>query len=170
MALTYNALSTTTLGSNQSSISFTSISQSYTDLLLVFRGGMATDTGYALSIRLNGATGGYDYIRHYGAGSSYTVDGAGTASQIYTLVPANNKLQSIFFFHIFNYSNTSTFKNVLVRNSSPGWTAGGATGQEATTFGIYKATGAITSLEIAPEFTANLLSGSSATLYGIAAA
>ena len=58
MAITYIPLATTTLGSNQSSFSFSSISSEYTDLIIV--GDVTTtSSGPDMYMRFNGSSSGY---------------------------------------------------------------------------------------------------------------
>jgi hypothetical protein len=169
---TMTPIATSTLASATGSFTFSNIPQTYTDLLVVINGGMATNTGYGVSIRINSDTGSsYSSTRLYGAGSTVTSDRLSNVTQLYALMPASNNLGSVHLFNFMNYSNATTNKTVLIRNSSRGWDAGGsATGVDALVAGLWRSTAAISSISFSPEFSANWLSGTSFTLYGVKAA
>ena len=169
MPTTYEPIATESLSSNQANITFNSIPSTFTDLILVFRGGMATTTGYALTVRVNGDSGSnYGYTRLYGAGAgSVTSDSAAASSYFAGLISGTNNLLTIHTMTFQNYKDTYFHKTMTMESYSAGWTGGGSTGILGVSKGIWRNTAAITSISFAPEFTANLLSGSTATLYGI---
>lgn len=168
MPTTYEAISSQTLGSAQTSITFSSISSAYTDLYLITRGGMNTSTGYGLSVRINGDTGNnYGYVRMYGAGSTISTDKAATYQWAASLVPASNNMAGNFALTFFDYTNTSARKVMHFQTYSRGWDGGGSTGMVSCDAAVWRNTAAITSIEISPEFAAQWLTGTIATLYGI---
>jgi len=165
---TYEKIQTTTLTSNQNDIEFTSIPATYTDLIIVFTGS-STTTGSAtngMRCRLNSDTGSnYSQTSLSGNGSSATSarDSSATFFEGEIGQTSNTSL-SINIFQIMNYSNTTTFKTILIRTSIPNNTV-------QAHAALYRSTSAITSVTLSRDFGTNQLkSGSTATLYGIKAA
>jgi hypothetical protein len=166
MSSTYEPIATNTLGSATTTVTFSSIPSTYTDLIIVVNGAAASG-GNNLGIRFNTDSGSnYSTTRMQGNGSSATSDRV-SSTFIYgnslptTLGNGNNIIQ------IQNYANTTTYKTVLTRNSNPASVVG-------TTVGLWRgstgsATEAITSISLSPEFSVNWVSGSTFTLYGIKA-
>jgi hypothetical protein len=164
MASTYEVIETETLGTATASVTFSTISGSYTDLVLVINGGMATTTNYATSIRFNSDTGSnYSLTRLYGNGTSASSDRGSSQTYIYTLSPGRDTLNATQIIQVMNYSNTTTYKTCLTRSNDAGYNTGAIVG-------LWRSTAAITSISVSPEFTANWKSGSTFTLYGIASA
>lgn len=158
---TYEPIATTTLGSSQSSVTFSSISGSYTDLVLVFSGSNASGlTGNA--IRFNGDTSSnYSSTNLDGDGS--VVSSARHTNQTWIRAGISFTSQSVSIINIQNYANTTTNKTVLAR---------GGAGQSyvRADVGLWRSTSAITSITYFPDSGANFNSGSTFTLYGIKAA
>lgn len=160
---TYEPIATTTLGSAQASVTFSSISGSYTDLVLVFTGSNATSSN-GLRIRFNSDTGtNYSTTYIYGNGTSAasTFGSNTTGAQIAVDVASG---QATCVTYIMNYSNTTTYKTVLGRGSSAGTTADAGVS-------LWRNTAAITSITVLlGAGTSNFASDSTFTLYGITAA
>ena len=162
MPSTYTPLATTTLGSNAADITFSSISSTYTDLILVFNGGTARGSLDTFSFRVNGDTGSnYSYTRIYADGSTVYSDRASSTSagQIGNL---STSLTTNAIVHFMNYSNTTTNKTVLSRNNLPA-------NYVFSEVSLWRSTAAINSIKIY-SVSADLLSGSTATLYGVKSA
>ena len=167
---TYTPIATTTLGSN-STVTFSSIPSTYTDLIAVFNGGI-TSNFWTVVCRFNGDSGSnYSNTHIFGDGSTaassrassqpyITVIGAGTGLN-------DNNLNNNGIIHFMNYSNTTTNKTLLSRGNSA------ALGTSAVV-GLWRSTAAINSITFytaqSGGGTTNLYSGTSITLYGIAAA
>ena len=172
MAITYEPIATNTLSSAAASVTFSSISGSYTDLVLVVNGSIDSTQTPSLAIRLNGDTGNsYSSTIMEGNGTSalsQRYSGNKTLMQFnyYTAFYSTNIANAIL--HIQNYSNTTTYKTVLCRFNITGGNAPGT----AASVGLYRGnTSAITSISISPDFGAiNFASGSAFTLYGIKSA
>ena len=119
------ALDKVTLGSAQSTVTFSSIPQGYTDLVLVIAG-RGTRTGNTVdgNIRFNSDTGSnYSVTYLYGDGSSASSARASnqTAGNAGLWYPAASTTSGIFTantIHIMNYSNTTTNKTWLTRDSN----------------------------------------------------
>ena len=115
---TYVALDKQTIvGSSTSSITFSSISQAYTDLVIVVDGSLqAGATLYALVMNLNGdaTTSNYSYTRLQGNGTSATSNRASSDAAIGLIAEtASNDI-----INIMNYSNTTTYKTTISRANS----------------------------------------------------
>lgn len=162
MAVTYEKIATNTLGS-ASTITFSSIPSTYTDLILIVAGFASADG--QISLRFNGATTNY-------SSTSLTADGttAGSTRQTATTYMQlgyydrfNTSTQSNAICHIFNYANTTTYKTVLARMNNTSYGVGASVG-------LWRATPvAITSVEASAAGN-NFAIGTTATLYGIKAA
>lgn len=157
---TYALINSTTLGSAQSSVTFSSIPGTYTDLIIVNRGSFSNDdNGYALTF--NGDTGSnYSTTYIYGNGSSGVSVRVTNASSINA-----GRLNTSFglgITHVMDYANTVTNKTILTRGNSGGLVN--------FNVGLWRNTAAITSLTISvPTGITNFSSGSVFKLYGITA-
>ena len=162
---TYTPIATTTLGSDQASVTFSSISGTYTDLVLVCSIQQSGTDDF--SIRFNGDTGSnYSRTTLWGDGTSGGSYRSSNATQItvsyYGYPPSAASTFGTEIINIQNYSNTTTYKTVVARANNAG------TGTDATV-GLWRSTSAIT--EVLVRINAgNLKSGSTFTLYGIASA
>jgi hypothetical protein len=164
MAATYEIIATTTLGSATGSTTFTSISGSYTDLVLVMNLTGVSVGGYAAGVQLNSDTSSnYSVTNLYGNGSSVVTTSTTNASIAYIYGTdvgiANAVSTNITNFQ--NYSNTTNYKTFLTRNGQAG------SGTMANV-GLWRSTAAITSIKI-EIFTGTFSIGSTFTLYGIKA-
>lgn len=162
MAITYEPIATTTLGSAQTSTTFSSISGSYTDIVIVANvNGSSTNADFGL--RFNSDTGS-----NY---SATAVDGTGSAASSWrrsnqtemlfnnnAYITANSFTTAVII-SVQDYSNTTTNKTVLTRfnNAGNGVTA---------TVGLWRNTAAINSITLLAT-NSGFGSGSTFTLYGI---
>ena len=163
MASTYEPIATQTLGSAASSVTFSSIPSTYTDLVIICNFG-GSSAGQDFTFRYNGDTGSnYSDTRMYGNGTNAVSNNNTSATKITAdSVGVSTSLQAFDTIQIFNYANTTTYKTCLVR------VADAAKSTEATV-GLWRNTAAITQVDLAMT-SGNLLSGSTFTLYGIKAA
>ncbi len=155
---TYEPIATTTLGSAQSSVTFSSISGAYTDLVLISDSILVSGTG-AGRLRYNSDSGSnYSNTYLYGDGS---IAASGRAANLtfndYNFIGTS---RSTSVCHIQNYSNSTTYKTFISRGNGGGITIAYA--------GLWRNTAAITSIEVIG--SSNFNTGSTFTLYGIAAA
>jgi hypothetical protein len=158
MSLTYDPISSTTLTSAQSSVTFSSISGAFTDLLLVVNGSQTVATN--TNMRLNGDTGNnYSDTTMTGTGSA--ASSSRNSSQPYFWFGVMGTGQSVALFHIMNYSNSTTNKTVLHR-------MGNSVGYSQASVGLWRSTSAVTSVTLLPN-SGNFASGSIFTLFGIKA-
>ena len=161
---TYEPIATTTLSSNQSSVSFTSISGSYTDLVIVTN---VSGNDGAICIRFNNDTGSnYSRTQIRGNGTAASTNRASNQTYIggtSNLSVTAGSLQTAIW-NIQNYSNTTTYKTIVFRDGMASHITG-------ATVGLWRSTSAITRIDLSPEFGAQVFySGSTFTLYGILSA
>ena len=160
---TYTPIATQTLASPASTVTFSSIPSTYTDLILVLSTSPTVDnvTGY---IRVNGDTAsnyGMTGIRGNGSNAaSYSSPG----SAMYFDYAGNTTTGTITtsIINFANYASTNVYKTNLVRQSN----AGDAVEAMVQT---WRSTSAITSI-LAYWSNGNFASGSTFTLYGLASA
>ena len=165
MPSTYEPIATTTLGSAASSYTFTGISGSYTDLILV----SAFGTDNPCSINLNMGSGSVDtstnfswtYLR--GDGTAAGSSRGSSDSRIFSGETNTSNLQTNIIIHFQNYSNTTTNKTSISRFNH-------STKVAQATVGLWRNTAAIDQIRLTAAGGANFIIGSTFTLYGIAAA
>jgi hypothetical protein len=168
MPKTYEPIATQTLGSDTATVTFSTIPQTYTDLVLVCltRSTRAANAGDSMRIRFNSDTG-TNYSTTVLQGS---VDGAEStrftsATSAYMRIPAATATANVFspsIWNIMNYSNITTYKTTLQKGTS-------VTDQVELDVSLWRNTAAITTIDISTS-NGNLVSGSTFTLYGIKAA
>ena len=175
MPANYVLLERIELNASAASIVFANIPQTgYTDLKIVCstRSDSSTNSGVYdnTQISVNGNTTGSNYsnIRLYGTGSATGSDS--NASAFYTgastgnAVTANTFANSEYYFP--NYNSTTTFKSM----SSDSTTENNATAVFQTLSAwLYKQNTAISSITVSLFSGANFVSGSTFSLYGLAA-
>jgi hypothetical protein len=163
---TYTPIATTTL-SGVSSYTFTSISGSYTDLILI---GSINGVSSAADIWYRVGNGSVDTASNYSWIWLSGTNGAGIQAERAT---ANSKLyidgwgtigtgNSIIKTQINNYSNTTTYKSVLTQRTD-------AAKEANAQVGLWRSTSAINTLQLGLD-SGTFNSGTVLTLYGIAAA
>lgn len=164
MPSTFTPISTQTLGSAAASVTFSSIPSTYTDLVLVVVSKWTGSGNSSYGMRFN-ADGGTNYSRTYILGSGGGGSSARASNQTSTFNGQVNATEwSSSVFHIMNYSNSTTFKNVLSRTDQ--------TGNYVTAMvALWRSTNAITSIDLGYfDASGNWASGSTFNLYGIKAA
>ena len=172
MAKTYEPISTQTLGTATATVTFSSIPQTYTDLICVMEGrGSRADFDDEVKIQLNSDTASnYSTTILSGsgsvAGSSRASNSAFVIGRI-TSASATASNRSNIIININNYSNATTYKTVLLRLNEP--PSGGADDGVTLNAGLWRNTAAITTLTLTTT-SGNFNSGCTFTLYGIKAA
>jgi len=160
MATTYTPIATQTLGSAAASVTFSSISGSYTDLVVVVNAGAAGVTD--LCMRFNADTGtNYSRTQLRGTGSAADSERNSSTSRI-VIGSIYTGITTTSIINIQNYSNSTTNKTAISR-------IGQAGGYVIASVGLWRNTAAITEVLINGDGT-NLSAGSTFTLYGIKAA
>lgn len=165
---TYVALQTQTLSSAVSTITFSSINQGYTDLVLVMNAGQTSPSINSTRVRVgNGSVdSGSNYSQTVlaGNGSSALSTRQSNISYIdldYYAAPGISGDLNIIIANFMNYSNTTTNKTVLHR-------AGKATNGTDAIVSLWRSTAAINTIQLFTASGNTWTVGSTFTLYGIA--
>lgn len=160
MAATYEPIATQTLNSAASTISFNSISNAYTDIVLIFNGIRTSGGDLDLTLRFNSDTGS-NYADKELRGSSSGAQSFQNSNQTFIRAGVLTLDRTTLIANIMNYSNTTTYKTTILRQDSTN-----------TTYGLnakaclWMSTSAINSITIGSG-AGNIESGSTATIYGI---
>jgi len=160
---TYTPIATTTLGSAQATVTFSSISGSYTDLVLIIGGKNASsDQGIVTQVGNGSIDTGSNYSTTYliGDGTNATSGRASSATSI--IAGRMDNVASTSIINYMNYSNTTTYKTVLGRGND-----GALVIQHV---GLWRNTAAINTINVFNLSSVNFAAGTVLTLYGIAAA
>jgi hypothetical protein len=161
MATTYIPLYTTTLASATDTVTFSSIPSTYTDLVLVSNI-QPTSSPY-LFYRLNSDSGSnYSRTQLIGNGSTATSGRFSNESYMYVATSTISG-SSTFITQFQNYSNTTTFKTVLTRQSDTG-------GNVSAIVSLWRSTAAINNLVITTTGYSTFAAGTTFSLYGVTAA
>lgn len=171
---TYSTIATTTLGSAQTSYTFSSISGSYTDLVLIVSGFGAVADGYSILCQVgNGSVDtGSSYsstiLGGNGSSASSTKASNQTFMRLMSITGQSTSSSNItnLIVNFMNYSNTTTNKTVINRANQP---AGSYPGTEAI-INLWRSNSAIDTIKVFPFTGASFATGTTLTLYGIAAA
>jgi hypothetical protein len=167
MTSTYEMIATNTVASVTTTISFTSIPSTYTDLVLVYSSRSQGAFDFQNSrIRFNGDSGNnYSYTQMSGDASSpagirqVDVNAMPTGADIGT---TQSGKWSVNIVNIMNYSNSTTYKTALIRvNAQPTFTM--------ARVGLWRSTSTITSFDVLRDDSNGFSVGSTFTLYGIKA-
>lgn len=173
MANTFELIASSTVGAGgASSIDFTSIPSTYTDLCVLLSGRCtAAFTRRVLRLRINNSSTAADYADRYlqgnGTSASSGSDPAGSSTyiQIFDL-PAASATANTFAnigIYIPNYASTTTYKSISV-DSVP--EENGTTAYMSMVAGIYNNNTAITQVNLLPD-SGNFAQYSTAYLYGV---
>jgi|LakMenEpi03Aug12_release.lakeMendotaPanAssembly.Ray.scaffolds.fasta_scaffold418452_2 hypothetical protein len=163
MTATYEKIASTTLSSAAATVTFSSISSAYTDLVIIAQ-------------MKNSGSGG-DLLAYFNSdnGSNYsrTIIG-GTGSSSYSAMstnasharfnysePINSDGNTVFRINIQNYSNTTTFKTTISRGDR-------SANSTVVMVNLWRSTSAINNIQFFTDAT-NFASGSIITIYGIKA-
>ena len=180
MPATYEPIATYTVTSGTPvSYTFTSIPQTYTDLILVsgYAGNYGSNDRSQIGIQVgNGsADTGSNYSSTVLTGNGTTVSSSrpATADQFsvstFPLGPSSSLQQANVIVHFINYTNTASYKSILTRNTQ--MNSDNNTPSTTTQVGTWRSTSAINTLKIKDLGNAYYFyAGSFFTLYGIKAA
>ncbi len=162
MATTYDKIATTTLGSASATITFSSISASYTDLRLVIVA--LQGSGNNIALRFNSDSGAnYSRIRLIGNGTTATSTQATGDTEIDLNREALSSTNpSLYEVDIFSYAG-STHKTLLATTNEDR----NGSGSVVKTVGLWRDTTAINSITITSLSADTMGAGTTATIYGI---
>tara|TARA_R110000868_G_scaffold400297_1_gene674583 strand:- start:182 stop:676 length:495 start_codon:yes stop_codon:yes gene_type:complete len=159
---TYEPISSTTLGSSQTNLTFSSIPGTYTDLIIIYQAKSST-TGFDAYMRFN-ADAGANYSATYASGNGSAGESGRQANNTGILLDNYGAVFTTAFnmtrINVMNYANTTTYKTALMRSDYA------ASGTDMIV-GMWRNTAAITSITIVGS---SFATGSTFTLYGITAA
>jgi len=168
MAYTYEPIATTTTTTASPAITFSSISQNYTDLALIISvRANSTPTSYGTHIRFNSDTGSnYSRTLIYGYSAGYASIRATNATRYEVSSGTTTANQfNIIRLNVMNYSNSTTYKTLIGHNDD-------RADVTSVTCGLWRNTNAITSITITPydDNATGFATGCTFTLYGIKSA
>lgn len=155
---TYVALDKVTVGSNTTSVTFTSIPQGYTDLVLV---AVAKDSNNYTGMRVNNSSAA-NYSRTYITWNGTTAASSRTTGDTTLYVGGNDTNFEVSIYNFQNYSNTTTYKTILGTQKI-------ANATSIAAVGLWRSTAAITEIDIYSVSGTSILAGSTFSLYGIKA-
>ena len=167
MPSTYEPIATTTLGSSSSTIDFTSIPTTYTDLVVVLYSKSANSINND-GINMTVGNGTLDTGSNYSATILYNSGGG-----IYSFRFSNSTSCEIGLIHsqwstgtfyLQNYSNTSTYKSFLGQTGSSAGTT-----DIRRTVGLWRSTAAINTIRL-QHGGQQFITGTKCTIFGIKAA
>lgn len=163
MASTYTPIATQTLGSAASSVTFSSIPGTYTDLVLVMDSQLTGGSGTAW-LQFNGDTAtNYSDTFLTGNGTTASSTRNSTSANLF-FGEALSTTRTMQVVHIANYFSANTTKPIIARSN-------GATSAVNIVVGLWRATpAAITSILVSQNAGNTFIAGSTFTLYGIKAA
>jgi hypothetical protein len=160
MAATYEPIATATASGSSTTVTFSSIPGTYTDLILVANG---TADGSPVKVQFNSDTGSnYSNTRMAAYSTTTQSDRETSATAIYVGGLYNDQSTSIV--HIMNYANTTTYKTTISRGIA--WQS--SVKYLTAVVGLWRSTSAITSITFKGDV--NLNSVTTVTLYGVKAA
>lgn len=165
---TYEKIASTTLGSSSSTISFSSIVDTWTDLRLVILCQNA-NSAYNVNLRFNSDSGNnYLLTRLYANGSGFGTTRTNTTHaqlSYYGMAYQANSNWSFISVDVFNYKNTNVKKSFIVDTPEKY----GGSGYTSKSMGLWNSTAAINEVNFILS-GGNFATGTQATIYGIKAA
>ncbi len=161
MPSTYTPIATTTLGSAASSVTFSSIPSTYTDLVIVIAAKYSSG-GTGIYLGYNSDTGtNYSLTALSGNGSSassFRNTNVGPAN----IADVDSTAVNAIVVNVMNYSNTTTYKTAFGK--------GGASATYVTSYlTMWRNTAAINTVTLGVN-SGTLTTGSTFTLYGVKSA
>jgi hypothetical protein len=160
---TYTPIATTTLGSGVTSYTFSSIAGSYTDLVIVFNGTTDADTGIAIRVGNGSVDTGSNYSYTFLVGNGTTATSGRGSNQTLAIGGDVATTNSTAIMQFMNYSNTTTNKTILARGAAAALNTVGEVS-------LWRSTAAINIIQLFLASPRVFGTGSTLTLYGIAAA
>ena len=164
MPATYEPIASTTLGSNATNVTFSSIPSIFTDLVLVTFARSTTAGPGNIMVQLNSDTGSnYSDTVLVGEGGVAASSRRSSQTVLYGgAVSGNSQAWSVSTYNFMSYSSSSVFKTVLASSATP---------QTNVTrrVSMWRSTSAVTAMSLSTDVT-SFATGSTFSLYGIKAA
>lgn len=168
MPKTYEPVSTTTLGTATNIVTFSSIPQTYTDLILIsnYATSVLNEDAY---VQFNSDTGS-NYSRTHVRGNGSAASSSRASNQPFIPIDIDSSGTTLSTgiqatTHFIDYSNATTFKSIICRS---GTTGGSFTGTTLLA-GLWRNTSAITRIDVKAT-GGNFVVGSTFTFYGVKSA
>ena len=162
---TYDSIQSYTLTSATNIVTFGSVPQTYTDLILVsnFATSVVNEDAY---VQFNSDTGN-NYSRTHVRGNGSTAGSSRASNQPFIPIDIDSSGTTLSTgiqatTHIMNYSNSTTFKTIICRSGTTGGSFTGTT----LLIGLWRSTNAITTIDVKAT-GGNFVVGSTFSLYGI---
>ncbi len=153
---TYSPIASQTLSATATSITFNSVPQGYTDLVVVIKGQGTSNIGIYTRFN-NDSAANYSRAYFYGDGSGQA---SGRVQNETNLSFSFNAARGHTIFNINGYSNSTTWKNALISND---YYDNGV----VRTTGVWRNTAPITSITFTVD-SSTMASGTVISLYGLA--
>lgn len=171
MALTYDSIATTTLGSAASTITFSSITGTYTDLevILSLPANGTSNNSDGLRFQLNGDTGSNysaTWLTNSTTSATSSRESSVTRGRVGNISQTTNDVGTAIV-RFLNYSNTTTYKTVIGRSGN--LNSNGDSNVFAAV-SLWRSTSAINQIVFSSSSNVNFPIGTMVTLYGIKAA
>jgi hypothetical protein len=158
---TYEAIATQTLGSAAASVTFSSIPSTYTDLVLVVNATVSSGL-CNVTMTFGDTSTLYSRTNLIGNGSTAVSNRQTNEALTYICTVATTSITAGMA-QIMNYSNTTTNKTYLIRDTY-------AAGSVIQRVGLWRNTAAISTIVLGNDGGTNFAIGSTFNLYGIKAA
>ena len=158
----YVPLANVTLGSAVQTVSFTSINQTYRDLVVVVNAIPSGTVNWAMLFNNQEDGGTYSYVNIYGTGSSAGSNGSASTGRFQLDVSgilSSNRVQANI--NLTDYSSTVKHKSVLWRYTNVAY-------ETNATIGRWANTSAVTSIQLRAG-SSTWQAGSTFALYGVSA-
>lgn len=159
---TYDAIATNTLTSNQANVTFSSITSSYTDLVLILNTGATA--GVQVFMQFNGDTANnYSFVQMWGNNGATAFSETVPSTGWIDLQSTGTSVRHTNICNIMSYSQTNKQKGIISRSFDSN------NNRWYQSIGTWRSTAAINQIYIYAS-SGSFIAGSSFTLYGIKAA
>jgi hypothetical protein len=163
---TYVALDKVTVTSATPSITFNSIPQTYSDLVIVAGNVLVSNNGYSLDFKINADTGSNYSLTNITANSSGSrsdrvANGSNTSNDLCYYYGFSSTVPGQSILNFMNYSSTDLYKTILTKS-------GATDRQTELSTHLWRSNSAITTIEIGANGS-NIAAGTTFSLYGIRA-
>ena len=164
---TYEPIATTTLGSAASNITFSSIPQTYTDLVLILSvSSLSSNADIIMELNSDTSTN-YSWTAIYANGSTTSSARVTNYANFDLNYWSNNSSTYPTFYTVDFFSYTSSrYKTILTKSSNDF----NGSGMVYRNVGLWRSTSAINTIKLYPQSPQTFSTGTIATIYGITAA
>lgn len=162
MPATYDKIATATAAGGATSISFTSIPSTYTDLVIVINGAYSAAVGVYVQFNGDNSPSGTNYSQTLLFGTGSAASSTRASNFNWAAIGYLGSENSTTICSIMNYANTTTFKTAIGRGNS-------ASNLTLSSVALWRSTAAINRVDLLST-TSTYTAGTTATIYGIKAA